>query len=55
MVVAENKTVENCFADGKSLKQGVEEASVSSDARRLCDGEFSPVGRAEKSSLAKKI
>ena len=38
------KTVDNCFCDVISPKQRVEEASVSSDARRLCDGAFSPRG-----------
>ena len=47
MVVVEGKTVDNCFCKDKSPKQEAEEARESSDARRLCDGEFSPVGRAE--------
>ena len=33
----ERKTVDNCFSRTKSTKQGVGEASVSSDNQRLCD------------------
>ena len=42
------KTVDNCFYDAISSKQGVGEASLPSDNRRLCDGAFSPTGRAER-------
>ena len=41
------KTIDYRFLRCKSLKQGVGEASVLSDKRRLCDGVFSPTGRAE--------
>ena len=54
MVVAERKIADSCFADGKSPKQGAEGASISSDARRLCDGVFSPAGRAEKRTGVEK-
>ena len=47
MVVVEEKTVDNCFCEDKSPKQEAEGASAPSDARRLCGGEYSPVGRAE--------
>ena len=36
--VSEKKTIDNCFFDAKSPKQGVGEASVPSDNQRLCDG-----------------
>ena len=42
------KTVNDCFDEVISPKQGAGEASVSSDNQRLCDGAFSPKGRADK-------
>ena len=52
------KTIDYRFYDAKSLKQEVGEASVPSDERRLCDGVFSPTGRAEsfaKSSCSHNV
>ncbi len=41
------KTIAFRFFDAKSPKQGALGASASSTARRLCDGVFSPAGRAD--------
>ena len=41
------KTVDNCFHDAISPKQGVGEGRKP-DKRRLCDGAFSPEGRADR-------
>ena len=45
--VSELKTTECCFYEAKYTKQGAVGVSASSDARRLCDGVFSPTGRAD--------
>ena len=41
------ETVDNCFTDAISPKQGVGEG-LQPDNRRLCDGAFSPAGRADR-------
>ena len=46
------KTVNDCFDEVISPKQGAGEASVSSDNQRLCDGAFSPKGRADTYALS---
>ena len=48
LVVCEQRTVDNRLSEAKSPKQGAEGASEPSNAWRLCDGVFSPGGRAEK-------